>query len=143
MAAYLAPADPPGSSAEAQRPTRYPLGVVAADTAPGTRPRPPPPCTRPVVAAALCVLPPPPVALYGVRLLWQWRCVFAWAERARPLVISKNRLDLLGQSSVWGALARPKMMEKKAGDGKAKHGVDLIPEALISREKGLLNIVFG
>jgi hypothetical protein len=42
MAAYLAPADPPGSSTESQRPTRYPLGVVAADTAPGTRPPPPP-----------------------------------------------------------------------------------------------------
>ena len=37
MAAYLAPADPPCSSTESQRPTRYaPLGVVAADTAPGT-----------------------------------------------------------------------------------------------------------
>jgi hypothetical protein len=62
MAAYLAPADSPGSSTAAHRPTRYQLGVVAADTAPGTHPPPAAPshAPRPVLAAAVCVLPAPP-----------------------------------------------------------------------------------
>jgi hypothetical protein len=47
MAVYPLPTtDSPGSSTEAQRPTRYPLDGVAADTAPGTRPPPPPPATH-------------------------------------------------------------------------------------------------
>ena len=82
MAAYLAPADPPGSSTEAQRPTRYPLGVVAADTAPGTRPPPPnhapAPCWQPPFVFFPRPRAPPrpvwsgPVALRGLSALPVW-----------------------------------------------------------------------